>query len=68
MLRIFIPFIFLLFSCLAHAQDATVKRIIDLGKHDPQAMIWLDVMSNRFGGRMTGSDAYTHAALWAKRN
>ena len=66
MLRIFIPFIFLLFSSLAHAQDATVKRIIDLGKHDPQAMIWLDVMSNRFGGRMTGSDAYTHAALWAK--
>ena len=66
MQRTFILFIFLLFSDLVQAQDATVKRIVDLGKHDPQAMIWLDVMSNRFGGRMTGSDAYTHAALWAK--
>lgn len=29
-------------------------------------MEWLDILSNRFGGRMTGSDAYTHAAAWTR--
>ncbi|MFZ6814923.1 M20/M25/M40 family metallo-hydrolase [Undibacterium sp. Rencai35W] len=66
MRSIFIPAIFLLTTSLAQAQDTTAKRIVDLGKADPQVMTWLDVMSNRFGGRMTGSDAYTHTALWAK--
>ncbi|MES2050102.1 MAG: M20/M25/M40 family metallo-hydrolase [Pseudomonadota bacterium] len=66
MRNILIPSIFLLFTSLAQAQDATARRIIELGKQDPQVMTWLDVLSNRFGGRMTGSDAYTHAALWAK--
>lgn len=66
MRRILFPAIFLLFPSLAQAQDATARRITELGKQDPQVMIWLDVLSNRFGGRMTGSDAYTHAALWAK--
>lgn len=66
MRRILITSIFLSLSSLAQAQDATARRIIELGKQDPQAMTWLDVLSNRFGGRMTGGDAYTHAALWAK--
>lgn len=66
MCRILFSAIFLLFSCQTQAQDGTAKRIVDLGKHDPQVMRWLDVLSNRFGGRMTGSNAYTHAALWAK--
>lgn len=48
------------------AQDATAQRIIAIGKADPQVMQHLDVLSNRFGGRTTGSDAYTHAAAWAK--
>lgn len=48
------------------AQDATAQRIIAIGKADPQVMQHLDILSNRFGGRTTGSDAYTHAASWAK--
>jgi hypothetical protein len=42
-----------------------VRRIVALSTLEPRAMEWLDVLSNRFGGRMTGSDAYTHAASWA---
>ena len=65
MLRaIFFSSIFLC-SPLVQAQDATARHIVALGKSDPHAMDWLDVLSNRFGGRMTGSDAYTHAAQWS---
>jgi carboxypeptidase Q len=46
------------------ATDPTVRRIVALGTGDPRAMDWLDILSNRFGGRMAGSDAYTHAAQW----
>lgn len=47
-------------------KDPVVRRIVTLGKADPHAMEWLDILSNRFGGRMTGSDAYTHAAAWTR--
>ncbi len=48
----------------AQAQDATARHIVALSKNDPRVMNWLDVLSNRFGGRIAGSDAYTHAAAW----
>ena len=48
------------------SSDATARRIVALGTSDPRAMDWLDILSNRFGGRMAGSDAYTHAAQWAR--
>ncbi len=50
----------------AYAGDRAVADIIALSQTEPQAMQMLDTLSNRFGGRMTGSDAYTHAATWAK--
>jgi carboxypeptidase Q len=50
----------------AETRDPVVRRIVALGKTDPRAMEWLDILSNRFGGRMTGSDAYTHAAAWTR--
>jgi hypothetical protein len=45
--------------------DPHIARIIEIGKSDPQAMALLDVLTNRFGGRYTGSDAYTAASDWA---
>lgn len=48
------------------SSDATARRIVTLGTGEPRAMDWLDILSNRFGGRMAGSDAYTHAAQWAR--
>jgi carboxypeptidase Q len=45
--------------------DPVVQRIIDLGSTDNQVMKWADYATNRFGGRLTGSDAYTNASEWA---
>jgi Zn-dependent M28 family amino/carboxypeptidase len=33
--------------------------------NDNRAVEHLDILSNRFGGRLVGSDAYENAALWA---
>ena len=45
--------------------DPVVKKIIELGTTDNQAMKWADYATNRFGGRLTGSDAYENATAWA---
>src|SRR5512133_1837470 len=45
-------------------QGKVVDRIIELGQTDNRTMQHLDVISNRFGGRLIGSDAYENAALW----
>ena len=44
--------------------DQVVKNIIEIGKTDNQTMTQLDVLCNRFGGRLLGSDAYDNAADW----
>lgn len=53
-------------SFTSNAQDdAVVQKIIEIGKSDNRTMQHLDVLSNRFGGRLIGSDAYENAAQWA---
>ncbi len=56
----------LMVSVSAYAQktDAVVKKIIEIGNSDNQAMNHLDVLTNRFGGRMVGSDAYENSLEW----
>jgi len=55
----------LLYSLSIFAQENKVtNRIIELGKTDNRTMHHLDVITNRFGGRLVGSDAYENAALW----
>ncbi len=49
----------------APAVDPVVAKIIELGTKDNQVMVWNDYASNRFGGRETGTNAYTDAADWA---
>jgi hypothetical protein len=44
--------------------DAVVKKIIEIGKTDNQTMRHLDIICNRFGGRLVGSDAYENVANW----
>jgi hypothetical protein len=46
------------------AQDKVVSKIIELGIADNQTMDHLDVLSNRIGGRLVGSDAYANATAW----
>ena len=52
-----------------HAQenvgDSIVEKIIALARADNQTMNHLDVMTNRFGGRLLGSAAYEDAAKYA---
>jgi carboxypeptidase Q len=45
--------------------DPVLKKIIELGTKDNQVMTWNDYASNRFGGRETGTNAYTDATEWA---
>ena len=55
----------LIFAGSADAQHNKVTdRIIEIGTADNQTMRHLDVISNRFGGRLIGSDAYDNAAEW----
>ena len=55
----------ILFAGKSTAQKDVVNKIIEIGKTDNQTMQHLDVLSNRFGGRLIGSDAYENAAEWA---
>jgi carboxypeptidase Q len=52
-------------ATLQGQSDPVVQKIIELGTTDNQAMVWADYATNRFGGRLTGSDAYNNAAQWA---
>ncbi len=45
--------------------DPVLAKIIDLGRNDNQTTTWLDVLTNRFGPRISGTDAYNNAAQWA---
>jgi cyclophilin family peptidyl-prolyl cis-trans isomerase len=48
----------------AQQDDPVVAKIIQLGKTDNQVMSWSDYLSNRFGGRETGTNAYRDATEW----
>ncbi len=50
---------------LSGQTDTVFNRIIEIGTTDNRTMEHLDVLSNRFGGRLIGSDAYENAAYWA---
>ncbi|MCO5262376.1 MAG: M28 family peptidase [Lentimicrobium sp.] len=56
----------LVFCDFVRAQhNAVIDRIIAEGKTNNQTMQHLDILCNRFGGRLAGSDAYENAAEWA---
>ena len=54
-------------SATCFAQPAAVRKIIETGKADNRTMHHLDIITNRFGGRLIGSDAYENAAEWMLR-
>jgi hypothetical protein len=45
--------------------DPVLAKVIDIGRNDNQTTRWLDVLTNRFGPRVSGTDAYNNAAQWA---
>ena len=52
-------------SATCFAQPAAVRKIIETGKADNRTMHHLDIITNRFGGRLIGSDAYENAGTEA---
>ncbi len=44
--------------------NKVVDKIIEIGTTDNRTMDHLDVICNRFGGRLVGSDAFENAAEW----
>jgi carboxypeptidase Q len=61
-----LPVLLLIFVLNANAQkDSVIARIISLGKSDNRVMEHMDFLSNRFGDRLTGSDNYYSACVWA---
>lgn len=45
--------------------DPVMQKIVEIGQTDNRCMDHLDILCNRFGGRLIGSDAYENAAIWA---
>lgn len=50
----------------AQTNDPVIGKVIEMGKTDNRTMDHLDVLSNRFGGRLVGSDAYENASDWVE--
>ena len=65
----FLLLIFTLFcinTTVKAQNDLINNKIIKIGTNDNQTMKHLDVLCNRFGGRLIGSAGYDNAAEWAK--
>ncbi len=45
--------------------DPVMEKIVEIGQKDNRSMEHLDILCNRFGGRLIGSDAYENASIWA---
>ncbi|MCL1973472.1 MAG: M20/M25/M40 family metallo-hydrolase [Bacteroidetes bacterium] len=51
--------------CALAQENKVVDKIIQIAKTDNRTMNHLDVLTNRIGGRILGSDAYQQATIWA---
>ena len=60
-------YILLLMPVGLWAQDAAVKKIMEMAREDNRTMQHLDILCNRIGGRPAGSDACENAEQWAVR-
>ncbi|MDD4293672.1 MAG: M28 family peptidase, partial [Bacteroidales bacterium] len=54
-----------IFSFASAQEKSVTDKIIEIGKSDNKTMQHLDVLTNRIGGRILGSDAYENATYWA---
>lgn len=61
----FTVFFLSFFFNLSAQTDEVTQKIIEIGKNDNRTMQHLDVLTNRIGGRLSGSDNYNNAVQWA---
>jgi hypothetical protein len=50
-----------------YAQEKAIEKIIQTGQTDNRVMHHLDILTNRFGGRLVGSGAFEDATQWMVR-
>src|SRR5580698_9303326 len=50
----------------AKAKNLEVEKIVSVGHEESRVMDHLDVLCNRIGPRLTGSDNLTNACEWAR--
>ena len=46
------------------SQNKVTKKVMEIGRTDNRTMEHLDILTNRFGGRPIGSNAYTNVTYW----
>ncbi len=51
-------------ATISLSQNRVSKKIMEIGKSDNRTMEHLDILTNRIGGRLVGSDAYENATYW----
>ena len=64
---VFIVNLILLIPFHAFAQEKVIGKIIETGQTDNRVMHHLDILTNRFGGRLVGSGAFEDATQWMVR-
>ena len=67
MKRLLVYILLLVMPASLWAQDAAVKKIMEMAREDNRVMQHLDILCNRIGGRPAGSDACENAEQWAVR-
>lgn len=66
-IRLFLSFLFFLFVSLAEAQDTlTIRNIYDFALKQGKCYSWLDFLSNRIGGRLSGSPEAAQAVNYVR--
>src|SRR5205085_1203207 len=62
-----VPWLIALAPAARAAEDLAAGRIIAAGRAESRVMEHLDVLCNRIGPRLTGSDNLRRACAWARR-
>lgn len=57
---------FLIATLTAQAPPDLAQKIVHEGIENSQAMVFQDTLCHDFGSRLTGSQAFYHAAVWAR--
>lgn len=63
--HLFFSAFLLITASLSGQNDPVITKIIENGRYDNHVMDHIDILTNRIGERLTGSDGYFNACTWA---
>lgn len=67
MKRLFLALLLISFGTTLQAQNKVYRELQRIAREDNRTMQHLDILCNRIGGRVTGSDALQNAEEWAAK-